>query len=221
MQFRIRRFALLILPLLAAACAPAVASHGAAPASDRVTVRRAGSYALDVNAARPSYAYVLEVRPDHEQVVQLLNGGEATVLAPGHQRISLDPAAYATGSVTTDARYSGYDRRYCAQGEQLVYSASPEAVSGAQSIARPVNVRGRRWYCVRQFVRASAPTTSERHGLLLLTSPEPITPELLHEAVADLNGRFASTRRSNDAVLAVAQAVFDERGVQSYVVRVR
>lgn len=220
MQLRIPRFALLILPLLAAACAPALASSAAAPAADRVTARRAGSYALDVNAARPSYAYVLEVRTDHEQVVQLLNGGEATVLARGSQRISLDAAA-GERALKAEERSSGHDRRYCQQGEQLLYSATPEALSGAQSIARPVTVRGRRWYCVRNFVRQSATTLSERHGLLLLASPEPITPELLNEAVADLNERFASARRSNNAVLAVARDVLHERGVQSYVVRVR
>jgi hypothetical protein len=219
MQPRILRIPLLLLPLLAAACAPAVASNSAAP--DHVTARRAGSYALDVNAARPSYAYVLEVRRDHEQVVRLLNGGEATVLAPGDQRISLDSAASVTGSVTTDARYSGYDRRYCAQGEQLVYSASPEAVSGIQSLARPVNVRGRRWYCVRNFVRQIAPATSEHQGLLLLASPEPITPELLNETVSALNARFASARRSSDAIITATHDFLRERGVQSYVARVR
>ena len=220
MQSRILRIPLLLLPLLAASCAPAVASNAAGPAPDRVTARRAGSYALDVNAARPSHAYVLEVRPDHEQVVQLLNGGEAAVLARGSQRISLDAAA-GEAARKAEARSSGYDRRYCQQGERLSYSASADAVSGVQSIARPVNVRGRRWYCVRSFVRQSAPTTSERQGLLLLASPVPITPELLNEAVAALNARFASARRTNDAILAVAQDVLRERGVQSYVVRVR
>lgn len=215
MQLRIPRFALLILPLLAAACAPAVASSG----SDRVTARRAGSYALDVNAARPSYAYVLEVRPDREQVVQLLNGGEAALLARGSQRIGLDAAA-GEAARKAEERSSG-DRRYCQHGEQLSYSASPEASSGVQSIARPVNVRGRRWYCVRNVVRQTAPPTSERHALLLLASREPITPELLNEAVAALNARFASARRTNDAILAAAREVLQEHGVLSHVVRVR
>ena len=221
MQSRILRIALLLLPLLAAACAPALASNAAATAPDRVTARRAGSYALDVNAARPSYAYVLEVRPDREQVAQLLNGGEAAVLARGHQRISLDAAAGETRSRTADVRGSGYDRRYCSQGERLVYNVSPEASSGVQPVARPVNVRGRRWYCVREFVRRSAPTTSERQDLLLLASPGPIASEVLNDAVAALNARFASARRSSDAILAVTQDVLRERGVQSYVVRVR
>ena len=219
MQLRIRSVSLL-LPLLAAASAPTVASSGAAPEPHRVTARRAGSYALDVNAARPSYAYVLEVRPDHEQVVQLLNGGEAVVLARGLQQIRLDPAA-GEAARKAEERSSGHDRRYCQQGEQLLYSVSPEALSGVQSTARPVNIRGRRWYCVRNFVRQRAPTTGERHGLLMLASREPITPELLNEAVAALNARFASARRSNNAVLAVAQDVLRERGVWSYVVRVR
>lgn len=216
MQLRIRRLALLILPLLAAACAPALTSNSAQ--APEVTARRAGYFALDVNASQPAYAYVLEMRPDGEEVLQLLNGGEPTALAPGRQRIGLDAAAGEPSSRTADVRQSGYDRRYCSQGERLVYVASP---AGALSNARPVNVRGRRWYCVREFVRSSAPRTSTRQTLLVITSARPVSPEALYEAVASVNARFASARRSSDAIFAVTQDALRERGIQSYAVRVR
>lgn len=221
MQPRIRRLPLLLLPLLAA-CAPALASHAAAPAPDRVTARRAGSHAIDVMAAQPAYAHVLELRPDHEEVLQLLNGGEATEVAPGRQRIFLDVAIGETSSRAGDVRYSAYDRRYCAQGERLVFSSSPGPYTGgALPAMRPVNVRGKRRYCMRDFVSPSAPTTINRQALVVVTSAEPIAAEALNEAVASVNLRFAAGRRSIDAIFAIAKDALRERGIQAYLVRVR
>lgn len=222
MQPRIQRIPLLLLPLLAAACAPAVASSAAAPAPDPVTARRTGIHAIDVTAAQPVYAYVLEVRPDHEEVVQLLNGGEATELAPGRQRIILDAVAGETSSRTGDVRYSGYDRRYCAQGERLVFSSSPGPYTGgALPAMRPVNVRGKRRYCVRDFISPSAPTTTHRQALVVVTSAEPIAADALNEAVASVNLRFTTGRRSTDAIFATAKDALREHGIQAYAVRVR
>jgi hypothetical protein len=221
MQPRIRRLPLLLVPLLAAACAPAVAASASAPAPDLVSARRAGQHALDVNAAQPLHAYVLEVRPDREEVLQLLNGGQGTALAPGRQRMELDAAAGATSSRTADVRVSGYDRRYCGSGERLIRTSGPEPRAGAQSMMRPVNVRGRRAYCVREFAPASSPTRNGRQPLLLLASAEPVAPEVLNEIIASLNARFASAPLSGDVIYTVTVNALRERGIQPYVVRVR
>lgn len=221
MQPRIRRFPLLLLPLLAAACAPAVASNGTAPAPDLLTARRTGNHALVVNTAQPVYAYVLEMRPDREEVLQLLNGGEATELAPGRQQLDVEAGAGQTRSRTANVRYSGYDRRYCGQGERLVHSSGPGPFAGAQSTMRPVNVRGIRRYCVREILPPNVATIASLQALMVVASTEPIAPEVLNEAVADLNARFATAQRSADAIFSVTRQTLREHGIQAYAVRVR
>lgn len=221
MQPRIRRIPLLLLPLLAAACAPAVASSAAAPAPDLLTARRTGNHALVVNTSRPFYAYVLEMRPDHEEVLQLLNGAEATKLASGRQRLEVDAAAGETSSHAGNVRYSGYDRRYCGPGERLVHGSGPGPFAGAQSTMRPVNVRGIRRYCVRDFIRPSASTTNNRQALVVLASAEPVSPLALLEAIAALNTRFATAQRSADAIFSITRQTLRERGIEAYAVRAR
>ena len=220
MQPRILRIPLLLLPLLAAACAPAVASNAAAPAPDLLTARRTGNHALVVNTAHPVYAYVLEMRPDREEVLQLLNGGEATELAPGRQRLEVE-ASGQTNSRTGNVRYSGYDRRYCGRGERLVHSSGPGPFAGAQSTMRPVNVRGIRRYCVREILPANVATIASAQALMVLASAEPIAPDVLNEAVAALNTRFATAQRSADAIFSITRQTLHEAGIEAYAVRAR
>jgi hypothetical protein len=221
MQLRIRRISLLLLPLLAAACAPALASSGGAPEPDPLTARRAGRYTVEVNSAQRAYAYVLEVRLDRNEVVQLLNDGEATVLAPGRRRIALGAAAGQIRSRTSDVQYSGYDRRYCAVGERLVYNVSPGASARAEASPRPVNIRGRRWYCVRDSNPRTVLPVTNPQTLMVIASAEPIAPEALNEAVASVNAAFESFRPSSgDVVFTVARDALLERGIQAFAVHV-
>jgi hypothetical protein len=222
MQPRTRRIPLLLLPLLAAACAPAVASHAGAPAPDRLTARRAGNNALVVNTSQPVYAYVLEMRPDREEVLQLLNGGEATELAPGRQRLDVGAAAGETSTRAGNVQYNGDDRRYCGPGERLSQSgAGPGPLAGAQSTMRAVNVRGKRLYCERDFIRASASTTNNRQALVVLASAEPVSPRALLGVIATLNTRFATAQRSADAIFSITRQTLRERGIEAYAVRAR
>jgi hypothetical protein len=222
MQPRIRRLPLLLLPLLAAACAPAVASDTGTPAPGVLTAQRSGNQALVVNTPQAVHAYVLEMRPDRDEVLQLLNGGEATRLAPGRQQLNVGAAAGETSSHAGNRRYTGYDRRYCGSGERLVHGGGgPGPLAGAQSTMRPVNVRGRRMYCMRDFIPPSASTSNNRQALVVLASAEPVSTLALLEVINSLNARFATAPRDAEVIFAATRDALRERGVEAYTVRAR
>lgn len=222
MQPRIRSLPLLILPLLAAACAPATASNAGAPSPDVLSVQRSGNQALVVTTSQTVYAHVLEMRPDRDEVLQLLSGGEATRLAPGRQELDVGAAAAETSSYAGNRRYTGYDRRYCGQGERLVHGGGgPGMLAGAQSTMRPVNVRGRRMYCMRDFIPPSGSTSNNRQALMVLASAEPVSTLAVLEVINSLNARFATAPRDAEMIFAATRDALRERGVEAYTVRAR
>jgi hypothetical protein len=86
---------------------------------------------------------------------------------------------------------------------------------------RAVNVRGRRLYCVRDFIPPSASTSNNRQALVVLASAEPVSTLALLEVVNSLNARFATGPRDADAIFAATRDALREHGIEVYTVRAR